>query len=699
MRKNIARVLLMSLTLSAISPMQDAQAASKITLSNKSLSMKVGATKTVKANKAVKWKTSNKKIATVKKLSTKKAKITAKKAGSCKITATAGKKKATIRVTVKKVVKPTKKPTVTVTPTSTPKVTVTPVSTSTVEPTTTTVVPTPSTNPAIVASTEPVTTAVVSTEVPTVEPTETPVVTSAEPSTEPTATEAVTVEPTETPVVTSTEPALTPSAEPTTEPVATIEPTVTPVAATLEPTTTPAATPITVSASGISMTLDHYENGILTYTIENTSEIDMDYDYGYYIEKEINGEWIQVTPDRFLNVPMAFKNLSSGSKVSETESIKAAYDLTPGKYRYVKSFFYENYHQSLNIKLPFEVTNTIVYGSDISMTLDGYKNGRLSYTIENQTGDTIWYSIYTYSIYKEMDGKWVYLGPDTSQPIPCVIESLANGEKESYTLDMLGKFDLTPGNYRFDMSFGFGSDIRLSLPFEITNTTVYQSGIAVTLDNYADGILDFTIENCRYGEEIKYSYDDYLLQKESNGEWVTLEPVRTFPVCNECVTLAYKESNSQTVNLTWGYDLEPGNYRFVKAFGEYGEIALPFEVTKENTNITPVIVSQEGISVVLDNYENGALSYTIINQTGKNIRYSYSAIEEKMNNGEWAMLKLCVEKSENTDGQVEKDMTKKNTVQLGLNEGSYRYWITFTLEGDEEADTQQITLKLPFEVK
>ena len=138
----------------------------------------------------------------------------------------------------------------------------------------------------------------------------------------------------------------------------------------------------------------------------------------------------------------------------------------------------------------------------------------------------------------------------------------------------------------------------------------------------------------KYNDEIKYSRDDYTLQKESNGEWIILEPAREFLVRKECVTLKRKESDTQTVNLALGYDLEPGNYRFVKSFAEQGEIALPFEVTKENTKVTPVIVSQSAVSVVLGGYDNGALTYMITNQTGKKIRYSYEAIgKEKAHGG------------------------------------------------------------------
>ena len=102
MKKNIVPVLLLSMTLSAISPVADTQAASNLTLSKSKITLTSGTSTTVNANKTVKWKSSNPKIATVKKLSAKKAKISAKKVGTCKITATYKKKKKTILVTVKK---------------------------------------------------------------------------------------------------------------------------------------------------------------------------------------------------------------------------------------------------------------------------------------------------------------------------------------------------------------------------------------------------------------------------------------------------------------------------------------------------------------------------------------------------------------------------------------------------------------------
>lgn len=596
MRKNIARVLLLSLSLSAISPMQDANAATKLTLSNKSISIKVGATKTIKANKTVTWKTSNKKIATVKKLSKKKAKITAKKAGSCKITAIAGKKKATIRVTVKKASKPTKKPTVTVKPTSTAMATSTPVTTptATIAPTATAVIPTPSCTPVVSATAIAVPTATVSssivpetTEVPTTitsaEPTATTVAASIEPTVTiaPTAT-VTSMEPTVTTVPTAT---IAPTATATTV-VASVEPT-TAVTATIEPSATPTVIPVTATDAGISMNLVRYENGKLSYTINNQSCDDLCYNYySCILEKENNGEWISVEPDRYLNAPAIMKNLSQGTEVEEIINVKEQYDLMPGNYRLTRKFYFENNDKMVELKLPFKVTNTIVYNS----------------------------------------------------------------------------------------------------------------GVVMTLDNYADGVISFTIEN-KYNDEIKYSRDDYTLQKESNGEWIILEPAREFLVRKECVTLNRKERDTQTVNLALGYDLEPGNYRFVKSFAEQGVIALPFEVTKENTKVTPVIVSQSAVSVVLGGYDNGALTYMITNQTGKKIRYSYEAIGKEFNNGELGLIKLLVPETDGTDGEVEADMTKKNKVQLDLPSGNYYYFITITIEGTDGADTQEFTLQVPFEVE
>lgn len=78
------------------------QAATNLKVSATKCTLQVGKTKTISANKKVTWKSSDKKVATVKKVNGKKATITALKKGTCKITASAGKKKSVIKVTVKK---------------------------------------------------------------------------------------------------------------------------------------------------------------------------------------------------------------------------------------------------------------------------------------------------------------------------------------------------------------------------------------------------------------------------------------------------------------------------------------------------------------------------------------------------------------------------------------------------------------------
>lgn len=82
-----------------------ASASKKVrTVKTKKLKMKAGQVKTLKAQKLkgkIKWKSSKKKVASV----TKRGVVTAKKAGSAKITATAGKKRYVFKVTVKKAAK------------------------------------------------------------------------------------------------------------------------------------------------------------------------------------------------------------------------------------------------------------------------------------------------------------------------------------------------------------------------------------------------------------------------------------------------------------------------------------------------------------------------------------------------------------------------------------------------------------------
>ena len=878
MKKIITPVLLLSLMLSTISPVQNVESATKLSLSHTKCSMEVGESKKVKATKVVTWKTSNKKIVKIKKLSSKKAKITAKKAGSCIVTATAGKKKATIHVNVKKdgttieKTKTTVKPDITATtvptqtPTSVVQITNSPVPNGTVK-------TSPSATPTISASTEPTRTPAEATEIPnkptmgsdenaekattkpsentetaTTKPTENPIEATAEPTLAPT--EAVsarpTIIPTENPIEVTTEPTLAPteavSARPTTVPTgnpieATTEPTLTPTgvvparpttvpaenpievttgsnitATPIEPTIAPIIPPVVVSQSGIVMTLKGYEKGKITYIIDNQSGKEWQYNYGYSMEKNIDGEWVKMEADRYPAMPDVIFSLKDGDVIEKTSDIATCFDLEAGTYRYTKSFFSKDCKCIAEVALLFDVKNNITSYERISMILDSYKNGKITYTIENAGAE--WIYDYGYSIEKKVDGEWVTMKTDRPVPIPDVELELSKESKVNETVDLVREYDLEAGSYRFVKTFKVKSDLELfdytttltlpfqvektimnfsevratvegfengyliytienltdknvgynpayyavkrevngewhfannafgtgvmpdvietvepgekkcektyigewedlksgkymlslyfytdgiefELPFEIKKPTVTHSDICMVLDNYADGKVTFTIKN-ESEQVIGYSYDDYILQQKINGQWTDVESVRGFEMRKLWFSLVSGESDTQTVNLALGYDLQPGKYRFVKKIGQE-EFALPFQVTEENTNFNPVIVSQAGVRVLLISYEDSKISYVIDNQSGKEIRYSYEgiAIGEKVN-GEWALAKLHVERSGNTDGSICEGVARENIVQLDAPAGSYHYLITFAVENGTESD--RFTLALPFAV-
>lgn len=102
-RKTAVAAMVVLLTAGIGSDMMNA--AKKVSISKKKLTLTVGQSKTLsvknlskKNKKKLKWSSNKKKVATV----SKKGKVTAKKAGTAKITAKVGKKKYTCKVTVKK---------------------------------------------------------------------------------------------------------------------------------------------------------------------------------------------------------------------------------------------------------------------------------------------------------------------------------------------------------------------------------------------------------------------------------------------------------------------------------------------------------------------------------------------------------------------------------------------------------------------
>lgn len=432
MKKLITPVLLLSLSLSSIFPMQHTQAATKLSLSKTKITMTVGTNKTVKANKKVTWKSSDKKVATVKKLTASKATISAKKAGSCKITATDGKKKATIRVTIKKAVKTEiAKPSTGVTPTVTS--TVTEVSGSTTISTTAPTAPNDKTNTTSVpeststaAANGSVQIGQVSTKLINVTKEKVTFSLVNETGYQAILGHAFSLEKLENgqwifvkpavPVSFTLEGLLLPNGENYTESVnltayAPLEngiyrvvkeiyviapseaetdktpsittyvefsinenigeqpasatpasPNTTPVYTTMQPTEQPiATTPVVVSQAGVTMTFESYKDGNLSYILANESGNTITYGCDYFILKEIDGIWVYVEPSRIPIMPDVLFILSNGNSRVYTENTKEIYDLQPGNYCMVKTFFYETYNSSsiqpqLQLALPFEVS-------------------------------------------------------------------------------------------------------------------------------------------------------------------------------------------------------------------------------------------------------------------------------------------------------------------------------------------------------
>ncbi|MCH5252944.1 MAG: Ig-like domain-containing protein [Lachnospiraceae bacterium] len=98
----VALVAAMAVTTATVSDGTAADAAKKIKLNKKTVSVQQSKSVKLKANQKAKWTTSNKAVATVSKKSAKSITVKAIKPGSATITATAGGKKATCKVTVTK---------------------------------------------------------------------------------------------------------------------------------------------------------------------------------------------------------------------------------------------------------------------------------------------------------------------------------------------------------------------------------------------------------------------------------------------------------------------------------------------------------------------------------------------------------------------------------------------------------------------
>ena len=251
-------------------------AAKKLTVSVKSISMKVGDKKLVKTNKNATFTITGKKVVSLTNKKKRQCTVVGKKVGNCTLKIKAGKtvKTIKIKITKKKVVttpQPTKQP--------------------------------------------------VSTEVPTVAPTQTPEVTSAGAVTDTSAEPTVapkTMEPSSTPLITNTE---VPTVAPiqTVEPTATVAPTQTPQITkhpTAEPTVTPviSATPI-VSATPV---VTGEPDTILPDTTEVTSEAaKVVNQFGYHLWEKNEDKNMMISPYSIAEAMTMLGNAAEGETKQE----------------------------------------------------------------------------------------------------------------------------------------------------------------------------------------------------------------------------------------------------------------------------------------------------------------------------------------------------------------------------------------------
>lgn len=607
MKKIITPALVLSLTLATISPAQDVQAATKLSLSKSNITMTVGTSKTVSANKKVTWKTSSKKVATVKKVGTKKAKISAKKAGSCKITATYGKSKASIRVTVKK---KASKPKATVKPTVKPKVTVTPSNTP--------IAPTASVSPSVAP-----------TSGSGIMPTASAKVT-ATPASENTIAPTV-----------SAEPAATPESGSGIDETASPAPMPTPVSGdVVNPTLSPAPTLEPASGGAVQIgkvTTEVLKSSSESVTFVMTNETGYDicagYAYEFSLEKFENGEWRYVGWEQHSHreIPAVALVIKNGESYKDTVSLTRYGVLEKGTYRVVKTFkvwapnpdgtkdsptvtaYAEFTVEESAVEpsaTPVVSTNPgatpavataspapitgVVSQAGVSMTLESYANGKFTYTLTNISENEIGYIYDDYKLQKSHNGTWEDVEPARVVPVRNGFEVLKTGDSQKITDNILASYDLEAGTYRYVKPIkypnaGGKKGFELMLPFEVTEedvsriVTVSEGGIGAIVEGYEDGILTYVLTNhLDHKHDVEYARS-YKIQKENNGEWEDVIPSRYENVTDDMVSLGYGESRVCTENIGASYDLEPGSYRFVRIIYAKGckccaRLVVPFEV-------------------------------------------------------------------------------------------------------------------------
>lgn len=453
-KKTMALMLTATLTLGTMS-ISPSQAATSLKLSEKSVTITVGKSTTITANKKIKkWKSNNKNIATVKKLANKKAKITGRKKGNCKITATNGKKTVKVNVTVREKSTTTATPTIATTPvvttipegtstipvvTNTPVVTKTPVTTSSVE------TPVVSTNPAVTDSP-------VNTDTPAItEKPEVPATPSATgmpvSSSVPTATDNSVA--TELPSIT-TVPAIT------TTPVITTQ-------SAIETTSSAA-----IDMSKLKATFAYSDEKILT--IENENSVDFQfYTNGYYLEQKTDDTWIPLPAVAIYRDPIPAV-LKANSSISYSVDYLDDYGtLKDGTYRIVVALFYTapDVTETTIYYVNSEFTISNFPQENITMTVTEQSDKRLSITIKNNKSCPIQLEQTSYDIEVRKDDDWLPL-PSTMVLRPNRFMEIAGNATTTFSIDYTEYYGILPvGTYRMVLPvWQSGNDTNHTILYE-----------------------------------------------------------------------------------------------------------------------------------------------------------------------------------------------------------------------------------------
>lgn len=435
-------ILTATLTLGTLST-NASQAATTLNLSKKSITITVGKSTMVTANKKInKWKSSNKAIASVKKVTNRKAKITARKKGSCNITATNGKKTVRLKVIVHPKVTATKVPTITNIPaaTSTTVVTNIPEATATIS---------VATNTPIVTET-PITTATPSVvETPTVsvtpiltkEPTvtEVPVTTNM-----PEATASSTV--TETPTH-STLPTITEEPTATEVPVITTTPAVTATPSAMA-TTSPASI---VAITNVHASFNYNGNNKSIMKIENDNAVDFQfYTNGYYLEQKIDDTWMPLPSVAIYRQPVS-AILKANSNISYSIDYLEDYGtLEYGAYRIVVPLFYTALDdtEATVYYVHSEFTIEDFSTEKVAMTVTPNANNKVSITIENNNSYPIQLDQATYDIQLLETDTWLPL-PSAAIIRPVLPMTIAGNCTGSFSINYTEYYGFLPaGTYR-----------------------------------------------------------------------------------------------------------------------------------------------------------------------------------------------------------------------------------------------------------